>query len=350
MATLERRIGLLFAGFLVLLLLAGGRALWLGGVKGASLSSAAASQQVTDTKLPAERGTIVDRKGIELAVSEPAADVSATPYLLRDPIKVARRLAPLLDTTPEKLVQKLARKDTGFVYLARGLPADKVAKIQKLDIPGVALEPGHLRFYPRQFLASQVLGSVGTDGRGLSGIEYAHNAILKGADGERRLVKDALGQSINVRDPKPARAGARVELSIDAAIQDRVEKVLADVGQSYSPKGATAIVMDPRTSEILALANWPRVDANTPWEAPPYATPGPRRRLHLRARLDLQVGHRGRRARGRDGDPRDAVRPAAADPGRRPDDRRVAPARLRAHDDRPRSSPSPATSGRSRSV
>ncbi len=272
MATLERRIGLLFAGFLVLLLLAGGRALWLGGVKGASLSSAAASQQVTDTKLPAERGTIVDRKGIELAVSEPAADVSATPYLIRDPIRVARRLAPILDTTPEKLVQKLARKDTGFVYLARDLPADKVARIHELDLTGVDLEPGHLRFYPRQFLASQVLGSVGTDGRGLSGIEYAHNGILRGTDGERRLVKDALGQSINVRDPKPAKAGARVELSIDSAIQDRVEKVLADVGQTYSPKGATAIVMDPRTSEILALANWPRVDANTPWEAPPYAT------------------------------------------------------------------------------
>jgi cell division protein FtsI (penicillin-binding protein 3) len=272
MAVLERRIGLLFAGFLVLLLLAGGRALWLGGVKGDSLRTVAASQQVTDAKLPAERGTIIDRKGVELAVSEPAADVSATPYLVRDPIRAARKLAPLLGTEPEKIVEKLARKDTGFVYLARGLSADKVARIRKLDITGVDLQPGHLRFYPRQFLASQVLGSVGTDGRGLSGIEYAHNAILRGRDGERRLVKDALGESINVRDPKPAKAGARVQLTIDAAIQDRVEQVLADVGQTYSPKGATAIVMDPRSSEVLALANWPRVDANTPWEAPPYAT------------------------------------------------------------------------------
>ena len=272
MALVERRIGLLFAGFLVLLLLAGARALWLGVVRGGSLSSAAASQQVSDAKLPAERGMIVDRKGVELAVSEPAADVSATPYLVRDPVRAARKLAPILDTTPEKVVQKLATKDTGYVYLARGLSAQKVARIKRLDLTGIALEPGHVRFYPRQFLASQVLGSVGTEGRGLSGIEYARDRILDGADGRRRLVKDALGQSISIRDPKPAKPGARLELTIDAAIQDKVEQVLAGVGRSYSPKGATAIVMDPHTSEVLALANWPRVDANKPWQAPPYAT------------------------------------------------------------------------------
>jgi cell division protein FtsI (penicillin-binding protein 3) len=129
MALLERRIGLLFAGFLVLLLLAGARALWLGGVRGQSLASAAASQQVTASRLPAERGTIVDRKGVELAVSEPAADVSATPYLVRDPVETARRLAPILGTKAERIVQKLARRDTGFVYLARDMPAGKVARI-----------------------------------------------------------------------------------------------------------------------------------------------------------------------------------------------------------------------------
>jgi cell division protein FtsI (penicillin-binding protein 3) len=271
-ALLERRIGLLFAFFLTLLLLAAGRAVWLGGVKGGSLASAATSQQVTDTALPAARGAIVDRKGEELAVSEPAADVSATPYLVRDPLKAAAKLAPALGATEEQLVQKLARKDTGFVYLARGIPADRAAKVRRLRLPGIALTPGHLRFYPRQFLASQLLGSVGTDGRGLSGIEYARNELLVGRDGERRLVKDALGQSINVRDTSPAQPGARLELTIDAAIQDEVEQVLAKVGRTYRPKGATAIVMDPRDSEVLALANWPRVDANKPWAAPPHAT------------------------------------------------------------------------------
>src|SRR3954447_25436791 len=187
MALLERRIGLLFACFLTLLLVAAGRALWLGGVKGGSLASAATSQQVTDTEIPAARGAIVDRKGQELAVSEPAADISATPYLVRDPLKAAARLAPLLGTTEEQLVQKLARKDTGFVYLARGIPAARAAKVKRLNLPGIALTPGHLRFYPRQFLSAQLLGSVGTDGRGLSGVEYARNKLLTGENGERRL-------------------------------------------------------------------------------------------------------------------------------------------------------------------
>jgi len=270
-ALVERRIGLLFAAFLVLLVVAAGRALWLGGVRSGSLANAATSQQVSSAKLPAERGSIVDRKGNPLAVSEPASDISATPYLVKDPIKAAERLAPVLGQTPEALVQKLARKDTGFVYLARNLPAAQAARVQKLNLTGIALEPGHLRFYPREFLAAQLLGSVGTDGRGLSGIEYERNRILTGTDGERRLVKDALGQSINVRDTKPAHPGNRIELTIDAAIQDEVERVLTKVGQTYRPKGATAIVLDPRDSEVLAMANWPRIDANDPGAAPAYA-------------------------------------------------------------------------------
>ena len=144
--------------------------------------------------------------------------------------------------------------------------------MQKLNLTGIDLEPGHLRFYPVRILAAQLLGSVGTDGRGLSGIEYERNKILTGTDGERRLVKDALGQSINVRDTKPAHPGARIELTVDAAIQDEVERVLSKVGQTYRPKGATAIVMDPRDSEVLAIsANWPRIDANDPGAAPAYA-------------------------------------------------------------------------------
>ncbi len=272
MALLERRIGLLFAAFLVLLVLAAGRAVFLGTIKGSSLASAAASQQVSSLELPARRGTIVDRHGVELAVSEPADDVSATPYLVKDPIKTAAKLAPLLGVDEDALVRKLARRDTGFVYLARAVPANEAEPIARLELPGIQLTPGHRRAYPRNFLASQLIGSVGTDGNGLSGIEYAHEKALEGQDGERRLVKDALGQSIEIRDTKPSKPGSRLELSVDARIQDKVERVLADVGQQYRPKGATAIVMDPTDGEVLALANWPRVDANQPWTAPPYAS------------------------------------------------------------------------------
>jgi cell division protein FtsI (penicillin-binding protein 3) len=270
-ALLERRIGLLFAAFLALLLLAAGRALFLGTIKGSSLASAAASQQVSSLELPARRGTIVDRNGSELAVSEPADDVSATPYLVKDPVRTAAKLAPLLQIDEGDLVKKLAQRDTGFVYLARSLPANQADRIGKLHLPGIQLTAGHRRVYPQNELASQLLGHVGTDGDGLSGLEYSQNAALRGSDGERRLVKDAFGDSINIRDTKPAKPGARLELTIDSAIQHKVEEVLAGVGEQYRPKGATAIVMNPATGEILALANWPRVDANAPGSAPSYA-------------------------------------------------------------------------------
>jgi cell division protein FtsI (penicillin-binding protein 3) len=271
-ALLERRIGLLFAAFLVLLLLAAGRALFLGTIKGGSLASAATSQQVSSIEVPARRGTIVDRKGVELAVSEPADDVSATPYLVKDPIRTAAKLAPILHVDANVLARKLARRDTGFVYLVRAVPADQAAQADRLHLPGIQLTPSHRRVYPRAELGSQLLGSVGTDGHGLSGLEYSADKLLMGTNGERRLVKDALGDSINIRDPKPTKAGARLELSIDAAIQSNVESVLADVGQAYRPKDATAIVMNPNDGEVLALANWPRIDANAPASAPAYAS------------------------------------------------------------------------------
>jgi cell division protein FtsI (penicillin-binding protein 3) len=271
LAVIERRIGLLFAAFLILLALAGIRAAWLGVVKGENLASAAASQQTASLPVPARRGTITDRNGVELAVSEPADDISATPYLVRDPARTAARLAPALGLDAAALTRKLARRDTGFVYLARKVPAAKAHSVERLHLPGVQLAPGHVRAYPRGPLAAQVLGVVGTDGEGLSGLEYGDDALLQGSDGERRLVKDALGESIEVRDTRPARPGARLELTIDAAIQEQVERTLRQVGQVYRPKGASAFVMDPHTGELLALANWPAVDANDPGAAPAYA-------------------------------------------------------------------------------
>lgn len=270
MALLERRIGLLFAAFLVLLLLAGGRAVFLGTIKGSSLASAAASQQVSMPTVPARRGTIVDRNGKELAVAEPANDVSAMPYLIKDPVRTAAKLAPILGIEPDKLVTKLAGQKY-FVYLARSLPASQATQIKKLKLAGIELTAAHKRVYPFNELASQLLGSVGTDGDGLRGLEYSRNKLLKGTDGQRRLVKDAFGDPIETRDPTPAKPGAKLELTLDEAIQGKVEKVLRDVGARYRPKGATALVMNPNTGEILALANWPSVNANSPGSAPSWA-------------------------------------------------------------------------------
>jgi cell division protein FtsI (penicillin-binding protein 3) len=267
----ERRIALLFAAFLALLSFAAIRAAWLGVVRAPTLKRAAVSQQVATVEIPARRGTITDRHGIELAVSEPADDVAANPMLIRDPAGVANRIAPLVGVPVKDLLEKLADRKRGFVYLARLVPASRARRVQKLGIEGIDLLPSSRRIYPQRFLASQLLGSVGIDGDGLAGLEYSEDRVLRGRPGERRIVRDALGEPISLRDEHRMKAGKAVRLTLDAAIQDRAEKVLADVGRAFSPKGAMALVMDPRTGELLAIANWPRVDANEIGAVPDYA-------------------------------------------------------------------------------
>jgi cell division protein FtsI (penicillin-binding protein 3) len=271
MRLIERRIGLLFAVFLALLVVGAGRAAWLGVVKAGELKQAAATQQESDLVVPARRGTITDRNGSELAVSQPAMTVAATPYLIKDPTKVAARLSGLLDKPEDELLRQLARRDTGFAYLARHVPASSARKAQELNIEGLEFIPEFTRVYPREWMASQLLGHVGIDGQGLSGLEYSLDPLLRGRDGQRRLVKDALGDAIEMRETRATEPGHDIRLTLDANIQDKAEEVLAEVGEEWKPKGATAIVMDPRDGALLALANWPRVNANKPGDAPDYA-------------------------------------------------------------------------------
>jgi len=267
----DRRIGLLFAAFLVLLFAAFVRTLYLGTIEGDDLARAASVQQTATEVIPPRRGAILDRRGVELAVSEPASDVSVTPYLVKDPVKTARKLAPLLGRPQTDIASAIARRDTGFVYLKRNLPADNAEKIRRLGIDGIALAPSEHRRYPRKWLAAQVLGLVGTDGKGLSGVELERDRRLTGTAGLRRSVRDALGKELEVRDVERVRPGKDLTLTLDAQIQDRVEAVLHELGAKFSPRGASAVVLDPRTNEVLAMANWPQVDANAPNDAPQAA-------------------------------------------------------------------------------
>ncbi len=271
MSLVDRRIGLLFACFLLLLGSAFARALYLGTVKGGNLARAADVQQTTEEVVPPQRGAILDRHGVPLAISEPASDVSATPYLVKDPLQAAKRLSPLLGIPVPQLTTAITRRDTGFVYLTRELPADQAEAVRRLHLPGIALAPSERRQYPRRWLAAQLLGRVGIDGDGLSGVERERDRQLTGAEGLRRSTRDALGQAIDVRDLKPARPGEDMTLTIDAQIQDRVESVLHKLGATYKPKGASAVVLDPRTNAVLAMATWPQVDANRPDAAPASA-------------------------------------------------------------------------------
>ena len=271
MRLVERRIGLLFAVFLALLTLATLRAGWLGTVRAEDLRSRALTQQEEELVVPARRGTITDRHGVELAVSEDAITVFANPFLVKDPVGAARKLAPLIGESEADILEKLSDRGRGFVYLRRKLDASKGEDVEKLKLEGIGTIVEPKRRYPQDYLASQLLGTVGTDNVGLSGLEQSREEQLHGRDGRRRVVKDALGKPVSIVELQRGEPGEDLRLTIDSAIQERTESVLADVGETFRPKGATAIVVDPRNGEVLALANWPRVDANDISGAPGYA-------------------------------------------------------------------------------
>lgn len=261
MASLQGRVGYLFACFFVLLALAGARALYLGGPHSAALRRAAQAQQLTDEVVPAPRGTITDRNGVALAISEPAEQISADPYLIRDPLYYAKQLAPLLGQSTEEVLSKLS-EHTGFVYLAHALPYKQAHKLLQLRVPGVQGVSVMRRVYPRGPLAGQLLGAVGTEGKGLAGLEYSESRLLTGRDGRRRVVSDALGQPVSISETQPERPGASIQLTLDANIQQRAEDVLSAVASAFHPQDATAIVMDPRTGAVFAMASWPQLNPN----------------------------------------------------------------------------------------
>jgi cell division protein FtsI (penicillin-binding protein 3) len=272
MAAVDRRVGWIFLAFLALLGVAVLRAADLGVLQAGSLQQAAVSQQITENVIPAARGTITDRNGIDLAISQAADEVVADPYLIKQPQLTAAKLAPLLGKPFLTVLALLTKPHDGFVPLVRLLPADQASRIMKLQIDGISTVPEITRLYPRSWAASQVLGSVHANDQGAGGLEYFYNRQLAGTSGLRKIVNDAIGQPISIDDIRTMHAGQTLKLTLDAALQDEVEQVLAGVGAQYSPKGATAIVMDPNSGAILALANWPRVNANDPGAAPAYAS------------------------------------------------------------------------------
>ena len=144
MRTIERRIGLLFAGFLLCFLLIVGRAFWLQGVQGAQLASEASYQQTETVTVPGLRGAVRDRHGQALASSEDAATIFATPYQVKRPAQVAEKLAPILDEDPATVLESLTA-DSGFSYVARKVDVPTAARIERLELPGIGELPDSRR-------------------------------------------------------------------------------------------------------------------------------------------------------------------------------------------------------------
>ncbi len=270
--TQERRLRIL--GLIVLLVFGGA---WLRAVQLTTASAKDLESKLEEGRQPqaiaAPRGLVTDRKGLVLAISEAAADVSATPYLIDDPMKVAAQLAPLVDVPSGELLKKLSGK-SGFVWIKKLVPEDQAKKIRALGIPGVTLTPRTRRQYPQTTVASQLMGFAGVDGNGLSGLELALERVLRGKDGQRVLVRGRggadgkPGKVVYIKDEQRTQPGQSVRLTLDARIQARAEDELAAVGNKQQARSATAIVMQPSTGQVLALASWPKIDANDPLSAP----------------------------------------------------------------------------------
>jgi cell division protein FtsI/penicillin-binding protein 2 len=238
------------------------RAGWIEAVHGGALSARAASQHRETVTVPARRGTIYDRSGVELAIGERAMTVYANPKQIRDPRAVAIAAGRALGVKPEPVYDLLSDRSRGFVYLARKADPAGVETLMAQELVGVGAYPEERRSYPLGNVASEVVGYAGLDNRGLAGLELTFDKALRGRDGEKTVVRDPLGHALNVVDERKAEDGADLYLTIDNTIQREVEHVLDRTRVAWSAKAATAVVLDPRNGKILAMGVSPGFDAN----------------------------------------------------------------------------------------
>jgi cell division protein FtsI (penicillin-binding protein 3) len=240
-----------------------GRLIWVQGLASGRYMQLASMQRDRTVTLPATRGSILDRNGNLLAMSVEAKTIIADPRLIVSPHAAAQTLAGVLGVQPSDLEPALS-SGRGFAYLARRIDPALAARVVALGIPGVQAVSEPLRVYPDGQLASHVLGFVGTDARGLDGLEARFDTVLSGRRGQMAMQADPQGRVIVSARPQvtPPVPGGDLTLTLDRTIQYEAETVLAQAVQAYSAKGGTIIVIKPSTGEILGLANFPTFDPN----------------------------------------------------------------------------------------
>ena len=232
-------------------------------------------QQHQTEVLPARRGCIYDRNRILMAGTVQTQTLYVDPKFMQDSFQEDGKSLVAMDDAVENLSriihQKSAaisqllsdRSESRFVKVAQNLDESVVEQITKLKLPGVGVIPTQQRYYPMRSLSSQILGGVGKDGKGLEGLELGCEKLLAGSDGYQKVLKDARRRAIAVaaEDYQPPRHGSNLVLTIDSVIQAIAEEQLAKTCIEHNAKHGEVVVMDPRTGEILALANWPTFDA-----------------------------------------------------------------------------------------
>ncbi len=264
---LQRRIALFLVMLLAMVVILIGRIGWVQFIDGARMTEKVTNQVKDNMVLQSPRGAIYDRNGRELAISSMTKSLYADPIEIKDPESVIPILVPLLEMKPEDIREKLAAGGH-FIWLKRMIEpavAQQIqAAIKEHNIKGLAFLEESKRYYPNDTLAAQVLGFVGTDDIGLDGMEMALDKIIKGKSMEKLVDTDSRGIPIfkSIFTFAPEKQGKNVYLTLDSSIQFMVEQSLDKAMLTHHPRGATVIVMNPHTGEILAMANRPTYNPN----------------------------------------------------------------------------------------
>jgi cell division protein FtsI (penicillin-binding protein 3) len=264
----NRRIRLLLVVLAGIFGVALARTAWLQTVRAADLSQRAARQQHQTIVIPAGRGTIFDRMGVQLALGEEATTVYGDPHDVRNPRAVALSAQRDLGVNANALYPQLLHKRSRFVYVYRKADPERAAVLQKRALAGLGFYSEERRVYPQHSVGAQVLGYAGVDNRGLTGLEIGLERVLAGWPGRQTFVKDPFGRSIDVLSSIPERDGHDVFLTLDHTIQANAEAVLRATIAKWHAKGATAIVLEPQTGKVLAMAVVPNYDDNNSSEVP----------------------------------------------------------------------------------
>ncbi|HKE10623.1 MAG TPA: penicillin-binding protein 2, partial [Myxococcota bacterium] len=219
-------------------------------------------QSRSELRLPPERGTIVDRRGAELAVSVTAPSIYAIPAEVRDVRGTARALGKLLGADPRRIAARLEER-SGFVYLARWVSSEIAERVRGLGLLGIGIVLEPHRAYPYRELAAHVLGFANLDGAGVRGIEEMEDGWLRGTPQSFPVERDARGRLLSrVALDHQASAGGDVALTVDAAFQADAEIALDEAMATTGAKAGFVVSLDPHTGEVLALAERPSFDPN----------------------------------------------------------------------------------------
>jgi cell division protein FtsI (penicillin-binding protein 3) len=238
------------------------RSAWIATVQAASLSSFAQAQTKATIVLPAGRGTIYDAMGSPLALGEQATTVFADPHEVIRPRTEAATAARVLGLKPNDVLHAISTPKTHFVYVLRKAAPRLATLLAAKKLPGFHFQPEERRTYPQGAVAAQVLGYAGIDNTGLSGLELQLNPQLTGTPGSQTMVRDPTGRTISIQSVTPARDGKSAFLTLDHTIETNAEQVLRATVATYHAKSATAIVIEPKTGNVLAMATQPGYDAN----------------------------------------------------------------------------------------